>query len=77
MVVADVTTLADAGRFTVGVAGLAEAGMALPADFAGVVAADATTLADVGMVTVGVTDLADVGIAFPTDLTDPGWLLLM
>ena len=59
--------LTDAGKVTVGVAGLAEAGMAFPADFAGVVAADVTALADAGMVTVGVTGLAEAGMAFPAD----------
>ena len=48
VVAADVAALADAGRVTVGVAGLANAGMAFPADFAGVVAADVAALADAG-----------------------------
>ena len=68
VVAADVTTLADAGMVTVGVAGFDDAGMAFPADLAGVVAADVTTLADAGMVTVGVSDLADAGMALPADL---------
>ena len=50
-------------------ADLVDAGMASPADFAGVVAADVTTLANAEMVTVGVTDLADAGMAFPADIT--------
>ena len=68
VIAADVTTLADAGMVTVGVAGLADAGMAFPADLAGVIAADATILADAGMVTIGVADLADAGMAFAADL---------
>ena len=44
---------------TVGVADLADAGMAFPAaDSAGVVAVDVASTADAGMVTVGVSDLA-------------------
>ena len=42
-------------------ASLADAGMAFPADPAGVVNVGVASLADAGMVTVGVTDLADVG----------------
>ena len=57
------TSLADAGMVTVGVtdlavaraAPLADAGMAFPANSAGIV-------------TVGVTYLADAGMAFPADL---------
>ena len=57
-------SLADAGMVTVGVtdlavaraAPLADAGMAFPADPAGIV-------------TVGVTSLADAGLAFPADLS--------
>ena len=62
VVAADVAALADAGKATIGMAGLVNAGMAFPADFALVVAAYATALADAGMVTVGVTDLANAGI---------------
>ena len=48
-------SLSNAGADTVGVSDLADAGMALPADLA-------------GMVIVGVADLADAGTAFPADL---------
>ena len=63
-----------AGDVAVGVALLAIAGVASPADLAEVVAVDVISLADVGMVTVGVADLADaemvtVGV---TDLADTG-----
>ena len=55
--------------YNVGATDLADAGMAFPADLAGVVAADATTLADAGMVAAGLTDLADAGMAFPADFS--------
>ena len=56
-------------------AGLADAGMAFPADAAGVVPIGVTSMADAGMVTIGVTDLADArvasladaGMTFPAD----------
>ena len=60
--------MADAELVTVGVADLADAGMAFPADLAGVVVANVTTLADAELVTIGVADLADAGMAFPVDL---------
>ena len=63
-----VAVLADADMVAVGVADLADAGMAFPADLVGVVAADVATLADAGLVTVGVADLAVAGMAFPADL---------
>ena len=68
MVAADVAALTDTGMVTVCGADLADAGMAFPADLAGVVAADVTTLTDAWMVTVGVADLADAGKAFPANL---------
>ena len=62
---------------TVGVAGLADAGMAFPVDLAGVVAADVTNLADAGVVTVGVASLADAGAdtVGMSDLADD-WMAL-
>ena len=44
-------SLADAGMVTVGVADLADAGMALSADPAGAVTVGVASLADTGMVT--------------------------
>ena len=68
-----VTDLADARMVTVHVgvtdladaraASLADAGMAFPADPAGVVTVGVASLADAGVVTVDVTDLADAGAA--------------
>ena len=65
VIAADVTT---DGMVTVGVAGLADAEMAFPANLAEVVAVDVAALADAVMVTVGVADSADAGRAFPADL---------
>ena len=53
---------------TVGVADLADAGMAFqPTLAAGAVIVSVASLADAGMVTVGVADLADTGMLFPVD----------
>ena len=49
-VAVDVTALTDTGMVTVGVADLADAGMAFPADPAGVVTVGVASLADAGMV---------------------------
>ena len=46
----------------IGLADLADTGMAFPADLAGVVAADVTTLADAEL-----ADFADAGMVFPAD----------
>ena len=75
VVAADAISLADAGRVTVGVTDLADAGaapqadagMAFPTDPAGVVTIGVAPLADAGIVTVGVADLADAGIPIPAD----------
>ena len=56
MVTVGVTDLADARATS-----LADAGMAFPADAAGVVTVGVASLADAGMLTVDVTDLADAG----------------
>ena len=67
VVAADVAALTDVGKVTVGVAGLADAGMVFPADFAGVVAADVAALVDAGKATIRVAVLADAGMVFPAD----------
>ena len=54
VVAVDVTSSTGAGMVTVGVADLANAGMAFPADTAGVVTVCVASLADAGIVTVGV-----------------------
>ena len=66
------TSLTDAGVVTVGVTDLADAGMAFPADIAGVVTVGVASLADAGMVTVGMTDLTDARAA---SLADAGMAL--
>ena len=58
---------------TVGVTDLADAGMAFPADPAGVVTVGVASLTNAGLVTAGVTDLADAGVvslAAPADIVD-------
>ena len=57
---------------TLGVASLADAGMALPVDLSEVVTACMAPLADAGLVTIGVTGLADAGAA---SLADAGMVL--
>ena len=72
----DIISLVDAGMVTIGLADLADTGMAFPADPAGVVTVGVAFLANSGMVTVGVTDLANAraaslanaGMALPADL---------
>ena len=63
---------------TVDVTDLTDAGIAFPADFAGVVAADVAILAAAGVVTVGVVSLADAGAGTVgvSDLADAGMALL-
>ena len=55
-VAVDVSSLADVGILTVGVADLGDGGMAFPADPAGLVTVGVASLANAEMVIVGATD---------------------